>query len=304
VAGVLFVVGQDFPEHWKAALESGFWETVRRVEVHEGDALVFWQAGQRKLLGVGTATQEPEPVDYEIQTRPWSTSDPTEYQFRYRFEPVQVSRSSSPTWPELMVLLGQKPRRGANTAPFRFDRNPDELVMDIERSGPGPDGTFEVEVTDAIGRSRPGSGRPLIGDVYIDADEEIATKDGVPFQRDPQAVDRGLRGHARTQNALAAWLRGQGITPRPAGKVNFDLAWEVGGEVYVAEIKSLHRVTERNQLRLGLGEVIDFSFRLGGARRVLAVEREPTDDAWMAICESVDVRLAWPGAFDRLLPMA
>lgn len=84
--------------------------------------------------------------------------------------------------------------------------------------------------------------------------------------------------------------------------MNFDLAWEVNGVLYVAEIKSLHQLNERNQIRLGIGEVIDFAHRLGGARKVLAVEREPSDPEWPYVCSDAGIQLVWPGRFKSLLP--
>jgi hypothetical protein len=46
-----------------------------------------------------------------------------------------------------------------------------------------------------------------LGQQYVQADEDAATSAREPFNIDPNLVDRGLRGHARTQNALAALER-------------------------------------------------------------------------------------------------
>lgn len=304
MAGVVFVIGQQYPHHWRAALESGFWESERRMEVERGDTLIFWQAGERRLLGIGEAIGPTEPSDYRLQSRPWDPNDRTVYHFRYRFDPVPISIPERLTWQMMMEVLGQNPRRGANTAPIRFERHSADLAVDLEQVG----GIHKSDVVIEIGsqlRHRGSVGttrRSAIGGEYINVDESSTTRDGVVFRKDPQQVDRGLRGHAATQNALAEWLRKQDIAVLRAGAVNFDLAWKVAGSLYVAEVKSLHPVNERNQIRLGIGEVIDFAYRLQGARRVLAVEAEPEDPTWDAICRSANVQLVWPGAFDRLLP--
>lgn len=300
----MFVVGQAFPHHWQAALESGFWESERHVEVERGDTLVFWQAGDRRLLGLCEATAPTEPVDYRLQDRPWDRQDPTEYRFRYRFEAAAISVPEGLTWPRLMEVVGQNPRRGANTAPVRFERPSDNIAVDIEEAGGISPSRVAVEVsrryrhTGSAIRAR----RMAIGGDYVDVDESVSTREGVVFKKDPQQVDRGLRGHATTQNALADWLRRQGITPLRAGTVNFDLAWEIEGALYVAEIKSLHELNERNQIRLGIGEVLDFAHRLGGAHKVLAVEREPSDPEWLEVCSDAGIQLVWPSRFEFLLP--
>jgi hypothetical protein len=144
-----------------------------------------------------------------------------------------------------------------------------------------------------------------LGETYRVADEE-ATITGIdPFEVDPAMRERALRGHAATQNALAKYLRDRGLEPRSprANEPNFDLAWEEGGRVCVAEVKSLTTSNEENQMRLGLGQVLRYAYLLStGGRRVqgvLALERRPTDQTWEEICGSLRIILVWPGAFDR-----
>jgi hypothetical protein len=52
-----------------------------------------------------------------------------------------------------------------------------------------------------------------IGVDFTDADEAAGVKPRDPFVVDPDLVDRGTRGHARTLNSLAAHLRGAGLEP-------------------------------------------------------------------------------------------
>jgi hypothetical protein len=116
-----FVIGANYPEHWQRAQEAGFWESVRHLQVAAGDVLVFWQAGERTLLGVTIATHPTEVVDYTLQSRPWLTRDPTNYESLYRFALVARTTDASLTWGTLMTLIGANARRGANTAPVSFD---------------------------------------------------------------------------------------------------------------------------------------------------------------------------------------
>lgn len=144
------------------------------------------------------------------------------------------------------------------------------------------------------------------GSEYRNADEEAAVSQRDPFDVDPAHVERSLRGHASTQNALAAWLRDRGYTPRSPGPCDplFDLAWKVDATLWVAEVKSLTDANEEKQLRLALGQVLRYRHLLGGfhaeVMSVIAIERAPKDRTWIDLCASHDVRLVWPGAFDSL----
>jgi hypothetical protein len=138
-----------------------------------------------------------------------------------------------------------------------------------------------------------------IGDAYREADEFAALGSRDPFAIDPALVERGTRGHAITQNRLAAHLRSLGVEPRSprASEPNFDVAWEVGGRVFVAEIKSLTFRNEEKQLRLGLGQVLRYAHQLSGQLKavpVLVVERCPSDESWIFLCKQLNVILTWP----------
>lgn len=99
---------------------------------------------------------------------------------------------------------------------------------------------------------------PVLGDDYRIADEMSTIPRGDPFAVDPALVERGVRGHAVTQNGLANYLRSLGFEPRSPrpGEPNFDVAWRCGSRIFVAEVKSLTNRNEEKQLRLGLGQVL------------------------------------------------
>lgn len=138
----------------------------------------------------------------------------------------------------------------------------------------------------------------VLGTDYRDAQVSTSLDGRQPFTVDPAIVERGLRGHADTQNELAQVLREAGLTPRSRlpSEPNFDLAWEANGTVFVAEIKSITDDNEEEQLRLGLGQVLRYRQRLAkiGHKRVLAVlvpERTPRDTSWWSLCEELRVVL-------------
>lgn len=157
---------------------------------------------------------------------------------------------------------------------------------------PSPD----VPAPLAPGEEVPG----LVGGAYRAADEQAAVAQTDPFSVDPAIRERGLRGHATTQNALASYVSTAGLDPRSpkAGEPNFDLAWEDGQIVFVAEVKSMSFSNEEKQMRLGLGQILRYRQVLSRLGRpvigVLAVEREPTDPGWKVLCNEVGVVLVWP----------
>lgn len=145
--------------------------------------------------------------------------------------------------------------------------------------------------------SAPGTS-PGLGAEYREAQVSTSPVARQPFTVDPALVERGLRGHADTQNELARALRGAGIEPRSRlpQEPNFDLAWEANGTVFVAEIKSITDDNEEEQLRLGLGQVLRYRHRLEklGHERVVAVlvpERIPRDPSWEDLCRELQVVL-------------
>jgi hypothetical protein len=146
-----------------------------------------------------------------------------------------------------------------------------------------------------------------VGEAYRPEDESVSTAQPDPFKIDPDVLDRGVAGHRKTQNAFAAFLEAQGLTPRshrPTVDPPFDIAWSDGDDTLcVGEVKSITAANQEKQLRLALGQVLRYAHQLGDRKTVpvIIAEREPTDASWPALCESLGVRLAWPGAFDRAL---
>jgi hypothetical protein len=138
----------------------------------------------------------------------------------------------------------------------------------------------------------------MLGTEYREATVSPLPSERQPFTVDPALVERGLKGHADTQNELARILRQAGIEPRSRlpYEPNFDLAWEAKGAVFVAEVKSVTDQNEEEQLRLGLGQVLRYRYRLRelGHERVVAVlvpERKPRDLSWIDLCHEHGVIL-------------
>jgi hypothetical protein len=154
----------------------------------------------------------------------------------------------------------------------------------------------------------PATGLPVatLGTAYRTANEDAKAERNESFTVDPDVVDRGTQAHARTQNLLAQHLEGQGAAPRSPSVAEppYDLAWQVGDTIFVAEIKSLTRQNEERQLRLALGQILRYAQQLTykgkPIQKVIALEREPRDTTWTELCAIHNVRLLWPDTFADL----
>jgi hypothetical protein len=151
----------------------------------------------------------------------------------------------------------------------------------------------------------PATGLPvdLLGTAYRPEDEETKAERSEVYKVDPDRIDRGTQAHRRTQNLLAALLQGRGLTPKSwsGAEPPYDLAWEDGATLFVAEIKSLTLQNEERQLRLALGQVLRYAQQLAykdkPIQKVIAVERRPTDMTWIELCAGYEVTLVWPETF-------
>jgi hypothetical protein len=135
-------------------------------------------------------------------------------------------------------------------------------------------------------------------------DETVAP--AMAASRDPDVDGRGLRAHRRIENELASAVRAHGFEPcdPPVEGPAYDLAWIDRDCLTVCEVKSLTRANQAGQIRLGLGQVLDYAFTLRerrhSVRPVLAVEHEPESAYWSRLCREHGVALVWPSGFDKL----
>jgi hypothetical protein len=149
--------------------------------------------------------------------------------------------------------------------------------------------------------------RSEVGTVYRPADENASAATRDPFSVDPALVERGCRGHAVTQNALAKFLRVRGIEPlSPSSpQVNFDLGWRAADRFFVAEVKSCTNANVEKQLRLGLGQVLRYRSILEDALEglvvaVVALEADLADASWRKLFVALGVRLVAAPRFEGL----
>lgn len=125
--------------------------------------------------------------------------------------------------------------------------------------------------------------------------------------RDPDAGGRGLRMHRTLQNGLASAVSAAGLTPvSPAPHdPDFDLLWFTARDaVTVVEVKSLTRANEIRQLRMGIGQVLDYADTLSrrhtSVSAVLYIPRSPTDSRWITLAATHGIAICWPGHHEAL----
>ena len=145
------------------------------------------------------------------------------------------------------------------------------------------------------------------GAPYRPVDATVSVMPRVAFTVDPEAIDRGTTEHKRAQTAVSDALRALGIEPLSpsAGDPDFDVGWRIGEAWFVAEVKSLTAANEATQVRLGIGQVLEYRHVLNrrhpNVRAVLVLEREPDMGRWSELLESLGIDVVWPATLDAHL---
>ena len=145
----------------------------------------------------------------------------------------------------------------------------------------------------------PSSTAPRLDYPYREEDEAVGIRLSGTREFDPDVMERASQAHRKLQNHLARWLRHHGLTPvSPAASPRFDVGWWADNVFWVAEVKSFGVENEAHQIRLGLGQVLDYVHQLAGfglaIRAALVVEEEPAGGRWADLCASHGVVLTWP----------
>lgn len=118
-------------------------------------------------------------------------------------------------------------------------------------------------------------------------------------------LDRGTRAHEATIAALIEHLAHQQVEVRGHARSapRFDAGWSRGDDIFIAEVKSLTGASEDQQIRLGIGQVLDYAHQLQLGRTdirvcpVLALEMRPTEPRWTSLTEANGILLTWAPVF-------
>ena len=153
------------------------------------------------------------------------------------------------------------------------------LLPELAASGAAVDAVADVRPAVADGVAL-----PEIGVAWREPHVAPGVGDRRSIEIDTEAVERGLRGHVDTELALSAALRQLGIEPMSPSSpaINYDVLWELGDALWVAEVKSTTPRNEEGQLRRGLGQIVRYRRKLVDTygrpvRALLVPERTPAD---------------------------
>ena len=84
----------------------------------------------------------------------------------------------------------------------------------------------------------------------------------------------------------------------------YDVAWLENDTLTVCEVKSLTTANQVGQIRLGLGQVLDYAHTLRGrghkVRPVLVVEQDPLSSHWSGLCSEHGLTRVWPDTLNGL----
>jgi hypothetical protein len=127
---------------------------------------------------------------------------------------------------------------------------------------------------------------------------------------DMEVLERRTREHHALQEHLVTWLSRDGwnvgLSPDPS--IVVDVLAERDGEWMVFEVKTVDEsdaALTRQQLRVGLGQVVEYRERLrplhSNVHAAVVLSSSPADASWVEVMASCGVRLISP-PFDQFKP--
>ncbi|MFJ3336873.1 hypothetical protein [Streptomyces sp. NPDC086766] len=122
---------------------------------------------------------------------------------------------------------------------------------------------------------------------------------------DLSSLDEGTAAHESTVEALIRHLARRGVEVHSFARNSprFDAGWAIGNDIFISEVKSLTGTSQDQQIRLGIGQVLDYAHQLRLAvsgrsiRPVLVLEKAPADDRWTSLAQEVGIQLTWAPTF-------
>lgn len=186
--------------------------------------------------------------------------------------------------------------RAAVRTPARAPRRPVHTTSTRAATSPAPHGglpTWAVQLP--VGRWQ--SFEPIIAP---------KTAAPAPSTWDAEGKDAETQEHANVLNRLNDVLRAAGVdVVYSIGRPACDLAFRAGGGLTIVEAKSLPKGSDEHQMRVGLGQVLQYRAELAEGvrtriRPIVAVPRAPDRAAtWRAACAAAGVALLVVGPATR-----
>lgn len=304
MAGWILVVGADSPENWALGRGGGIWATKKSRPFKEGDRLFFWQAGAGLIANAVALSNAMTSREYDYDSLPWpdrwnlQDRRPENEIYRSIVE-MRVLQETDPlplSWSQVAGALNFN--GGANTAPVRIDDDSAKRAASWFRTDfMLPSFTAEFPSPNPrLRRSEPDQ------DAVDPSDDISVSVLSAARTIDPEVVGEARNRHNRIVRLIHDLLRARGERPiKPVGWFGEqpDVVWRADPGFQIVEVKGITGLNEREQLRLGLGQVLRYRFiseKQGHRTQAwLITDVAPADALWAEICESLDVRLWWPG---------
>lgn len=146
-----------------------------------------------------------------------------------------------------------------------------------------------------------------VGVVYEGRLAELLPTSGTAEEISSDRSAHAKAAHDAIQDQLAAALEQAGLTPlRPAPhEPQYDLAWQRGNELWIAEVKSTTASNEIRQVRAAIGQVLHYRSELGTADRVvraaIATEHPVNDATLIEACRTASIVLTSPPEFGHFI---
>ncbi|MDO9409696.1 hypothetical protein [Patulibacter sp.] len=129
----------------------------------------------------------------------------------------------------------------------------DEAVLSLDSGAVAPGGPVPIA----------GGVVPVMEQPFDFAGQKLITLSGASSASNPEVVGDTLNKHRTTLLALAKAAQAKNYDPvepkKPAP--NYDIKWNDGTHVWIAEVKGITAQNETTQLRLALGELLEFLHR-------------------------------------------
>ncbi|MFH9466163.1 hypothetical protein ACH4LT_02520 [Streptomyces clavifer] len=137
---------------------------------------------------------------------------------------------------------------------------------------------------------------------------QVGRHDREELAVDLSSLDKATAAHEPTVSVLIAHLASREIKVHTYARNSpkFDAGWVVGTELFIAEVKGLTGTSQDQQIRLGIGQVLDYAHQLRhrgsghSIRSVLVLEKKPADGRWASFAQAVGIRLPWGPRFEAI----
>lgn len=189
---------------------------------------------------------------------------------------------------------GNMPERGKRIVEFAGLKWTNEFDSNSSPSGGG--GTVTMKGLDAIHNAviKLLEKEYSLGIDYKEPNLESSIKNMDPFEVDPNVIDKSTLEHKLAQKLFSDWLLKKGIkplSPYPTGP-QFDLAY-FDKEKFVVEVKSIKSDNESKQIRLAIGQVLEYSYE-ANAIPVIMLSQKPLDPKWHNLMDFLKIKFYYP----------